>query len=250
MRDRSEWVSTKEAAQLLGVSEASIRRWSDRGVLPGRRIGTRRERRFRVEDVRGLRPKIPADRRVLTKAASTVAVGATFMNEHSHVATFYDSDVGRLRLSVPFLAEGLRDGAPCFLLAHGSVRKAYFEALKRSAAVDINQALAKGLLHVSQGPGSTITEALEFWESALWEAVAKGATMIRVVGEATSVREQFKSETEMLTFEAALNLTAKRFPCVLICQYDVRHFTGEGLLSVLRAHPDLYTVPISNFLLS
>ena len=45
-------LSTREAAELLGVSEASIRRWSDEGLLPVRRIGRRLERRFSEEDLR------------------------------------------------------------------------------------------------------------------------------------------------------------------------------------------------------
>ena len=37
-------LNTKEAARFLRVSEASIRRWSDAGLLPARRVGRRRER--------------------------------------------------------------------------------------------------------------------------------------------------------------------------------------------------------------
>jgi hypothetical protein len=59
-----------------------------------------------------------------------------------------------------------------------------------------------------------------------------------------SVREVFASEQEMLTFEAMFNTTAKRFPCVVICQYDVRKFSGEAVLSALRAHPDMADLPL------
>src|ERR1051326_253394 len=116
MRDSSEWLGTTEAAELLGVSEASIRRWSDRGVLRGRRVGARRERRFRVEDVRRLKPARGVKLPVPVKSGPIVAIGATTVNDHAHVATFYDTDAGRLRVAVPFLAEGLRSGARCFLM--------------------------------------------------------------------------------------------------------------------------------------
>ena len=47
-RDRTVMVgdsllNTEEAARFLRVSEASIRRWSDAGLLPARRVGRRRE---------------------------------------------------------------------------------------------------------------------------------------------------------------------------------------------------------------
>ena len=44
-------LNTKEAARFLRVSEASIRRWSDSGLLPARRVGPRRERRFEVSEL-------------------------------------------------------------------------------------------------------------------------------------------------------------------------------------------------------
>ena len=44
-----DWLSTRQAAKRLGVSEASVRRWSDRGLLPVQRVGKRLERRFKAE---------------------------------------------------------------------------------------------------------------------------------------------------------------------------------------------------------
>ena len=42
--------------------------------------------------------------------------------------------------------------------------------------------------------------------------------------------------------------TLKRFPIVVICQYDVRRFSGQALFSALRAHPDLFSQPLGPFL--
>src|SRR2546428_10553137 len=50
-RDMSKgWLSTRQAAKRLGVSEASVRRWSDRGLLPVQRVGKRLERRRQPGD--------------------------------------------------------------------------------------------------------------------------------------------------------------------------------------------------------
>src|SRR5204862_7386879 len=46
-------LNTREAAKFLRVSEASIRRWSDSGLLAARRVGRRRERRFHESDLQG-----------------------------------------------------------------------------------------------------------------------------------------------------------------------------------------------------
>src|SRR5256885_10054098 len=54
------WLSTLQAAKRLGVSEASVRRWSDRGLLPVQRVGKRLERRFQAGEVGPLLPPPPA----------------------------------------------------------------------------------------------------------------------------------------------------------------------------------------------
>jgi excisionase family DNA binding protein len=252
----TDWLSTREAAARLGVSDASVRRWSDQGVLPVRRVGKRRERRFRVGDVEGFaEPRRAASQRAgravvqpAAPAPTAVTIAGLAVELSTHLAAFYASDSGRLRLTVPFLAEGLRAGQPCFLLAKGDVLQAYLQALGRTPWLDLDSALAADRLVIVDGPGSTVGEALDFWEQAFWKAVEKPAPVIRVVGEMASEREQFTSDAEMLAYEVALDQTIKRFPCVVVCQYDARRFSGEAMLSALRSHPDLFKLPLGLFL--
>jgi excisionase family DNA binding protein len=44
-------LKVKEASDLLSVHPNTIRVWSEGGLLPAYRIGPRRDRRFRMEDV-------------------------------------------------------------------------------------------------------------------------------------------------------------------------------------------------------
>ena len=44
-------MTVSEVARLLGVHPNTVRRWSDAGILPTYRIGTRGDRRFRSEDM-------------------------------------------------------------------------------------------------------------------------------------------------------------------------------------------------------
>ena len=95
---------------------------------------------------------------------------------------------------------------------------------------------------------ATVREALDYWETVLWSALDKHAVVVRGVGEMASEREGFISEKEMLTYEALVNMTIKRFPCVVICQYDVRKFSGQAVLEALRAHPDVMSFPLGPLL--
>jgi hypothetical protein len=212
------------------------------------RVGKRGERRFRPEHVsRFVQPGRPAVPQVATDVPAVVLGGRT-VRLPAHLAAFYDSDEARVRLTAPFLAEGIVSGQPCFLLAHGQERDAYLEALGEMLGAALDDALASGLLSIADAPGTTAREALDFWEQTLWAAVDRHAVAIRVVGEMVSERETFASEQEMLTYEAMFNMTAKRFPCCVICQYDVRKFSGEAVLSALRAHPDMSDMSLGLFL--
>ena len=75
----SELLDIAQAAALLQVSEASLRRWTNRGRLPCLRIGGRRERRFRQADLMAF----------LEPDASALPAG--------HLCAFYASDLGRTR---------------------------------------------------------------------------------------------------------------------------------------------------------
>src|SRR2546428_2303322 len=117
-------LNTKEAARFLRVSEASIRRWSDAGLLPARRVGRRRERRFATADLVQFLGQRSGDPQ-LPKQALTVSVGGAPISLRTHLAPIFSTDLGGLRLSVPFLAEGLAAGQPCFLAATGDVLERY-----------------------------------------------------------------------------------------------------------------------------
>jgi excisionase family DNA binding protein len=239
-----DWLSTRQAAERLGVSEASVRRWSDRGVLRVQRVGKRRERRFKPEDVERFvapgRTGLPATR----SDSAQVRLGGRAVGLSTHLATLYDSDAARTRMTAPFLADGIRAGQPSILMAHGEDLAGYMEALDGMPGVDVDAAITSGVLTIGAAPGSSAPEALDYFEKAFWSAVDRHATVIRVVGEMGSVRDAFTSEREMLDFEAKFNTVGKRFPCVTVCQYDVRKFTGQAVLAALRAHPDILDASI------
>ena len=236
--------TTSSAAAFLGVSEASVRRWADSGVLSVQRVGRRRARRFTEEDLLRLKAsgrmigQTPTGGTSLPPAARPSQVRA-----HDHFATFFDSDAGRLRLTLPFLRDGLLAGQRCFLVASKSVADEYIQAL----AIDLPTAVESGALTIRSGVGSSAREAVAAWERLWWEALGRGASAIRVVGEMATY-EGFTDVNEMLDYEVAYDSLAKRHPVQTLCQYDVRRFSGETIMGVLKTHPDLFSKRIADFL--
>ena len=241
-------LNTKEAAQFLRVSEASIRRWSDSSLLPAQRVGRRRERRFARGDLVAFLGKSSIDRRPAAVEISTANVGGASVPIRTHLAPIYSTDFGGLRLSVPFLADGLRAGQPSYLVAAGAALERYAKALTEEQSIDFAAARDSGALVVIPGPGATVTEAISNWEQLFGRALAGGPTVLRVVGEMDSELSIFGSTTEMMAYEQAYELMARRFPVVTLCQYDARVFDGQLILQVLKSHPDMFVHELGGFL--
>jgi excisionase family DNA binding protein len=250
VEQNSKLLNTEEAARFLRVSEASIRRWSDAGLLPARRVGGRRERRFAQADlVRFLgQPSGELKAAGPTVTTTTLTVGGTSVPARSHLAPIYSTDAGGLRLTVPFLADGLRAGQPCFLVANGAVLERYSRALSGGQAIDFAGSVRSGHLVVLTSPCAKAAEAIGNWERLLGSALAEGPTVVRIVGEMACERGAFGSDAGMMAYEEAFDVMARRFPAVTLCQYDAREFDGEIMVRMLKAHPDMFEQNLGAFL--
>src|SRR2546427_10228583 len=96
------WLSTRQAAKRLGVSEASVRRWSDRGLLPVQRVGKRLERRFEPEHVqRFAAPAGPGP--PLAPDTARVALGGPACEAGAHLPPPYHPEAARPPVAPPVL---------------------------------------------------------------------------------------------------------------------------------------------------
>ena len=174
-------------------------------------------------------------------------VGGASVPLRSHFAPIYSTDLGQLRLSIPFLADGLRAGHACFLVAAGPVLERYLNALT-DEHVDVGASVEAGRLTIIPGPGVDVADAIAGWERLFGKALASGPTTLRVIGEMVCERSVFGSEAAMMAYEQAYELMAKRFPVVTLCQYDAREFDGEIMLRALKSHPDMFEQHLGGFL--
>jgi transcriptional repressor of dcmA and dcmR len=243
-------LNTREAARFLRVSEASIRRWTDAGLLATHRVGRRRERRFTEDDLRAFMSAGTAStsRAGLPQAAEGVLVAGVSVPVRSHLPTFYGSDAERTRLSVPFLRDGLRAHQRCILVAEDEIRDRYLDALEDTLG-ELRAAGRGGELITFSDRGSTAAEALTLWDQALADGFAERPGPMRVVGEMSWYRRTMMPPTELIAFEEGVNLLLKRYAVTTICQYDVREFDGPTLLGALKAHPDLFEHRLGGFLI-
>ena len=233
----TQLVNTAEAADLLGVSEASVRRWGDAGMFPMQRVGKRQDRRFQRADLEAF--LAGGNQSAARPSSDAVTVAGADVRAGTHVATFYASAAGRLRTAVPFLRDGLKAGQPCFLVASDDLLEDYLKALEAEVGTAVEGAIKSGQLLIVPAPGATVEEALAFWEDGVPAATSKfSARVARAVGDMTSEKKVFHTVKQMLTYEQFFSVLARRLASVTICQYDVREFDGPSLLEAMKAHPD------------
>jgi excisionase family DNA binding protein len=239
----ADLIGTREAARLLGVSEASVRRWSDAGLLASRRVGRRGGRRFERSAVMGL---MPAGSRGRSGSPVVAVLEGHELPAHTHLSAFYTGESGRFRLAVPFLRDGILAGQGCILMAKPGTARGY-ESQLRAEGIDIDRAVDSGTFQVL-APFRSIEEGLEAFERAFTAITRRGGVLIRLLGEATENRDSLRSLAGLLRFEVQLDLLLHRFPVITVCQYDARRLAGENVVSVLKTHADNFDQPLGMFL--
>jgi excisionase family DNA binding protein len=238
---RERLLTTREAAAFLKVSEASIRRWTDSGLLPAHRVGRRRARRLREDDLRMFMEAgpDPSTGGAETNPPSTMVIQDVVVSLGSHLAAFYTTDGGRLRLGLPLMRDGLLAGQTVVLRAKPDVREEYFAALHNDG-VDAAETIRTGLLMLyPEIPGSAAEQVARF-EQLLTAATRKRPGPVRLMADVLANVETLGSVAEHLVVEQQIGPLFKRFPVVTICAYDVRAFDGVTVIEALKLHSDIF----------
>jgi excisionase family DNA binding protein len=241
-------LTTREAARFLRASEASLRRWADAGLLPASRLGRRRARRFKEDDLlRFMGPSQGGPSPAVTGLPRAISLEGMAVGLGSHLGAFYSTDAGRLRLGLPFLRDGIRSGQPCVLFALPEVREHYALALQREG-VDLSAATRDGLLIMLPFQAQTPEEFIAQLERVFIDTVRHRPGPFRFLGETLAGFTEVKSLKAFLTLEQLANSLAKRFPMVMLCAYDVREFDGLAVLECLKLHHDTFAHELGYFL--
>ena len=205
----------KEAAAFLRVSETSLRRWTNGGRLRCVRIGGRRERRFRREDLETFLAAGPAP------AASPGA----------HVCGFYTSPLNRLQDAAAFLSAAWAPDVRFVLVAAPEVQSEVLGRLERSREQLV-------LAEYERSPAAQ----LERWHTYLSAARRDGFSRVVVVGDVSSGALGARSIEELVEYEAEFHRSiACRFPVTTLCQYDARMLSGLDVAQLLRRHQGTVT---------
>jgi excisionase family DNA binding protein len=227
------------AARFLGVSKTSLRRWTNSGLLACVRVGGRKERRFRLEDLTAFLQEQPVQG---SRIQDHVSIDGLDLPYGTHLCGLYSTDKGRAKLAGNFLAGGDAPGSVSFLVAEPAVHR---DLLAQEPA--LQREIGAGRLVLLEH-AATVRGQLQNLEAHFARAIAGGAKTLRLVGDVWGIAKGVPPEA-VVAFEHDYDKTlAHRFPLVSLCLYDARRFSGTATLDALRGHAEGLRYPAERLL--
>ena len=235
-----------EAARYLGVSKTSLRRWTRLGTLACLRVGARRERRFRREDLDSILDPDTAHPGIARLQGDPLAAisAAAASGVPRHVCLHFHDRDELWRLFRPYVLAHLQRGQP-MLYVHEEFSRADVLARLRGEGVDTERLTADGLLRLLVPveaylrSGSFAPERMiDFMEAAILDQRAAGHETMLISGEMTWCLSGAPGVEGMIAYENRLNDLLARYPQVtIVCHYDMHRLSGAITLGALCSHP-------------
>jgi hypothetical protein len=173
----------------------------------------------------------PSDEIALGITKDQVALG-------SHLIHFWQNEE-EFERGVRFLQLGIENESQyCVLFGYDEANQRVLEILRKKYP-DLDRMIAEGRVVILRREVSA-SETLANIEAAFAAAVSKGATAIRYLGNLGMGQAPLpgKGAEEVVELENGATLLGRRYPCVVVCMYDVNTVSGRLLLNAgFGTHP-------------
>jgi DNA-binding MarR family transcriptional regulator len=153
-----------------------------------------------------------------------------------HVCGLCDSDAGGRGLVTTFLAEGLKRGDKCVLVAPAAAQKEILAALhpRRRAPEQVI---------VSDGYSSADAQ-FAFLKRVSQEATQAGQTLCLAANMSWTLAKNIRIDA-IVEFERRFDAVTRRLASTCLCVYDARHVSSGDFLRVVKCHRDNQHYPIA-----
>lgn len=168
-------------------------------------------------------------------SASPPAQEAGASVQPNHVCGLCDGAAGGRTLLVKFLAQGLKRGDRCLLVASAETQRGILAELNHRRRTPAR-------LVVSEGHPSADAQ-FAFLKGEAHEATQAGQTLRAAAHMSWTLSKKLRMDS-VLDIETRWDALSKQLPLTAVCLYDARHFSIGDFLRVLRCHSDHKRFPI------
>ena len=156
----------------------------------------------------------------------------------SHLIHFWQNEE-EFERGVRFLEPGIANESQyCVLFGHDEANQRVLEILRKTCG-DLDRVLREGRLVILLRESSALATLANI-EAAFANAVRKGATVIRYLGNLGMGQAPLpgRGAHEVVELENGVTTLARRYPCVIVCMYDINTVSGSLVLNAgFGTHP-------------
>jgi PAS domain S-box-containing protein len=150
-------------------------------------------------------------------------IGERKVPQAAHVAYFWETE-REFADGVCFLEAGLRGLDQCVIFGYEEANQAVCNILQNHGFA-VKDLLAQQRITIVGGDPSG-EKILGMIRAAFQQALARGAPLIRLLGNIGWGKPGWPGDYDLLAVEAKVTAAAKEFPCVVLCMYDVGALPG------------------------
>jgi len=168
----------------------------------------------------------------------------TDLGPHEHVAFLFRDEAEWAAVVPSYIASGLGKKEKCLVIVDSHEINLVRQHLVR-LGLNIEAVTKSGQLviipaseaYLRRGPFSP-EKMIAFLKAETEKALSEGYTALRATGEMTWALRSSSDLGKLFEYEAKLNHDFfPHYPCIDLCQYDRRRFTGVTLKEIILNHP-------------
>jgi transcriptional repressor of dcmA and dcmR len=220
-------LNIKEAAEFLNVSEMTVRRWTNQGLLNCYRVGKRRARRFRSQDLMAC-----LEGRSTATGSATVALGinGVAVPDGSHITHLSREESESLGTAAAYILEGLQASETVCVVAADDKSGRIMNAVQAKAA-HLEKFHRTGKLHLSQGLDSP-----ERHTKYLLALAARSEGRFRVFGDMTWTQHKGWTTGDLTRLEETMSHFPQARGALFLCQYALESYGGKVIMVAMETH--------------
>lgn len=220
-------LNVKEAAEFLNVSEMTVRRWTNAGLLHCYRIGLKRERRFSPQDLQEYLSRGTGSG--TCKETVPLGFGGFSVPDGSHLTHLYGDVQEALAVQVSYLRQGIENGETVLVVATKDTREIILRTLEEHG-LDIATLRNRGKMHLSQGMGNP-TDMSRY----VAQVVSSAQGRFRLLGDMSWTKRKGWSEEQVRNLEEMTN-SSLSVGHLFLCQYSLGEFSGQQTMMAVETH--------------